>query len=233
MLVWSRLTLESSRSMLSRLLLRWMRPLMRRREGLPWLMGNERVEVAGIAIAPAPPVAPEGSSEHPGAPEGDVSPSGGVTLQRQRQRNKDDVRKTQGLTRHQNLWSPQQSNTFSATSTFNILDFFFFFYFMPQSFSPCPKSNTCALAYSLCQETRFLCRNVVVFRFLVILYPTPHRNHVQKADKNVCNESCTNVYMNKESVLIQSLPLISFVYSTSRKLPSQLQMADRQSEWLA
>lgn len=59
-------------------------------------MGNERVEVAGIAIAPAPPVAPEGSSEHPGAPEGDVSPSGGVTLQRQRQRNKDDVRKDAG-----------------------------------------------------------------------------------------------------------------------------------------
>ena len=59
-------------------------------------MGNERVEVAGIAIAPAPPVAPEGSSEHPGAPEGDVSPSGGVTLQRQRQGNKDDVRNDAG-----------------------------------------------------------------------------------------------------------------------------------------
>lgn len=44
-------------------------------------MGNERVEVAGIAIAPAPPVAPIGSSKHPGAPEGDKSPSGGVTLQ--------------------------------------------------------------------------------------------------------------------------------------------------------
>lgn len=61
-----------------------MRPLIRRREGLPWLMGNERVEVAVTAIAPAPPVAPVGSSEHPGAPEGDVSPSWGVTLQQER-----------------------------------------------------------------------------------------------------------------------------------------------------
>lgn len=58
-----------------------MRPLMRRRDGLPWLTGNERVEMAGNAIAPAPQVAPIGPSEHPGAPEGDVSPSGGVTLQ--------------------------------------------------------------------------------------------------------------------------------------------------------
>lgn len=54
-----------------------MRPLMRLREGLPWLMGKERVEVAGIAIAPAPPVAPGSSAE------GDVSPSWGVTLQQE------------------------------------------------------------------------------------------------------------------------------------------------------
>lgn len=74
------LTLDSSRSMLSRLLLRWMRPLMRRSDGFPWLMGRERVEEAEIAIAPAPPVAPVGSS----APEGDASPSWGVTLQHQR-----------------------------------------------------------------------------------------------------------------------------------------------------
>lgn len=40
-------------------------------------MGKERVEEAEIAIAPAPPVAPGASS----APEGDVSPSWGVTLQ--------------------------------------------------------------------------------------------------------------------------------------------------------
>lgn len=51
-------------------------------------MGNERVEVAGIAIAPAPPVAPVGSSEQPGAPEGDVSPSWGVTLQQERRKIK-------------------------------------------------------------------------------------------------------------------------------------------------
>lgn len=84
--VSAELTLESSRSMLSRLLLRWMRPLMRRREGFPWLMGNERVEVAGIAIAPAPPIAPIGPSEHPGAPEGEVSPSWGVTLEQKREK---------------------------------------------------------------------------------------------------------------------------------------------------
>lgn len=67
--------------MLSRLLLRWMRPLMRRREGLAWLRGNERVEVAGKAIAPAPAVAPTGPLEDPEASEGDASPSCGVTLQ--------------------------------------------------------------------------------------------------------------------------------------------------------
>lgn len=71
-----------------------MRPLMRRNEGLPWLTGKERVEVAGIAIAPAPPVAPKGPSDS-GAPEGDVSPSDGVTLQ-QRQRNKDNVWNDEG-----------------------------------------------------------------------------------------------------------------------------------------
>ena len=101
---------------------------------------------------------------------------------------------------------------------------------MPQPFSPCPKSHTCALAHSLSQEIRLLRKNVVVFGFLVILYPTFHGNHVQKVDKILDSESCTNVYMNKASVLIQSLPLISFVYSPSRKLPSQLQMADGQSE---
>ena len=45
-------------------------------------MGKERVEVAVIAIAPAPPVAPEAPSEQPGLPEGEASPSEGVTLQR-------------------------------------------------------------------------------------------------------------------------------------------------------
>lgn len=64
-----------------------MRPLMRRREGLPWLIGNERVDMAGIAIAPAPPVAPVGSSKHPGAPEGDNSPSAGVTLQQKHRKS--------------------------------------------------------------------------------------------------------------------------------------------------
>lgn len=81
------LTLESSRSMLSRLLLRWMRPLMRRSDGFPWLTGRERVEEAEIAIAPAPPVAPVGSS----APEGDASPSWGVTLQHQRWRSLSEI----------------------------------------------------------------------------------------------------------------------------------------------
>lgn len=58
---------------------------MRRREGLAWLMGKERVDVAGIAIAPAPPVAPVGPSEHPALPEGDSSPSCGVTLRKKDQ----------------------------------------------------------------------------------------------------------------------------------------------------
>ncbi len=70
-------------------------------------MGNERVEVAGIAIAPAPPVAPIGPSEHPGAPEGDVSPSGGVTLRQKtkKNKNKDDVRNYVGF------WSAKQNHT--------------------------------------------------------------------------------------------------------------------------
>lgn len=48
---------------------------MRRREGLPWFIGKDRVDEE--AIAPAPPVAPEGPSEYPGV-VGDASPSGGT-----------------------------------------------------------------------------------------------------------------------------------------------------------
>lgn len=44
------LTLESSRSMLSRLLLLWMRPLMRRREGLPWTVLAEEAAVIEPAV---------------------------------------------------------------------------------------------------------------------------------------------------------------------------------------
>lgn len=58
-----------------------MRPLIRRREGLPWLIGNDSVEVAGIAVAPTPPVSPTSVSEPPDTPGGEVSPSCGVTLQ--------------------------------------------------------------------------------------------------------------------------------------------------------
>lgn len=64
-------------------------------------MGNERVEVAGIAIAPAPPIAPIGPSEQPGAPEGDVSPSGGVTLQ---QRDTKDTKDTLTMQTTRETW---------------------------------------------------------------------------------------------------------------------------------
>lgn len=54
---------------------------------MPWLMGSERVEVAGMAIAPAPPAAPGSSAE------GDVSPSWGVTLQRDGRHDARELRK--------------------------------------------------------------------------------------------------------------------------------------------
>lgn len=44
------LTLESSRSMLSRLLLLCMRPLMRRRDGLPWTVLAEEAAVMEPAV---------------------------------------------------------------------------------------------------------------------------------------------------------------------------------------
>lgn len=44
------LTLESRRSMLSRLLLLWMRPLMRRSDGLPWLVLDEDAAVTEPAV---------------------------------------------------------------------------------------------------------------------------------------------------------------------------------------
>lgn len=48
--VCSTLTLESRRSMLSKLLLRWMRPLMRRSDGLPWMVLTEEAAVTEPAV---------------------------------------------------------------------------------------------------------------------------------------------------------------------------------------